>query len=96
MVSRWAHNSKVGGSKPLSAIFYTLILLAMKSKWWERSPAGWAFHLHVDPVGQTVPVEIMVAWCPHHCLLRNHGTLEFRDVDGFLVFKDADETYGAL
>ena len=22
MVSRWAHNSKVGGSKPLSATFY--------------------------------------------------------------------------
>ena len=26
MVSRWAHNSKVGGSKPLSAIFLFLIL----------------------------------------------------------------------
>ena len=25
MVSRWAHNSKVGGSKPLSAIFFHLI-----------------------------------------------------------------------
>ena len=25
MVSRWAHNSKVGGSKPLSAIFFHLL-----------------------------------------------------------------------
>jgi hypothetical protein len=28
VVSRWAHNSKVGGSKPLSATFFILDLLA--------------------------------------------------------------------
>ncbi len=31
MVSRWAHNSKVGGSKALSAIFYYIFTLLINS-----------------------------------------------------------------
>jgi hypothetical protein len=53
VVSRWAHNSKVGGSKPLSAIFFCLSKVSQVFETKRTAKAANLSHLEVQ-VGQAL------------------------------------------